>query len=98
MSMTAKKYGIPRMRHCHAEESPTTVLRAGSHFALAKVCCAGARSRRAGATMIAIPGNLRVWMATGHTDVRRGFLSLALMVQEELKPRSSLMSRARLCS
>jgi transposase len=48
--------------------------------------------------MIAIPGNLRVWMATGHTDVRRGFLSLALMVQEGLKPRSSLMSRARLCS
>ena len=35
--------------------------------------------------MIAIPGNVRVWLATGHTDMRRGFRSLALMVQEELK-------------
>jgi transposase len=32
--------------------------------------------------MIASPGNVRVWLATGHTDMRR---SLALMVQEELK-------------
>jgi len=23
--------------------------------------------------MIAIPGNVRVWLATGHTDMRRGF-------------------------
>ena len=35
--------------------------------------------------MIAIPSNVRVWLATGHTDMRRGFRSLALMVQEELK-------------
>jgi IS66 Orf2 like protein len=35
--------------------------------------------------MIAIPGNVQVWLATGHTDMRRGFRSLALMVQEELK-------------
>jgi transposase len=35
--------------------------------------------------MISIPGNVRVWLATGHTDMRRGFRSLALMVQEELK-------------
>jgi transposase len=35
--------------------------------------------------MIAIPGNVRVWLATGHTDMRRGFRGLALMVQEELK-------------
>jgi transposase len=47
--------------------------------------CAGSCSRRAGATMITIPGNVRVWLATGHTDMRRGFRSLALMVQEELK-------------
>jgi hypothetical protein len=26
--------------------------------------------------MIAIPGNVRVWLATGHTDMRRGFPSL----------------------
>jgi transposase len=35
--------------------------------------------------MITVPGNVRVWLATGHTDMRRGFRSLALMVQEELK-------------
>jgi hypothetical protein len=31
--------------------------------------------------VIAIPGNVRVWLATGHTDMRRCFRSLALMVQ-----------------
>src|ERR1700686_4124747 len=35
--------------------------------------------------MIAIPGNVRVWVATGHTDMRRGFPSLARLVQESLK-------------
>src|SRR5882762_5584170 len=35
--------------------------------------------------MIAIPGNVRVWLATGHTDMRRGFPSLARQVQESLK-------------
>lgn len=35
--------------------------------------------------MIAIPGNVRVWLATGHTDMRRGFPSLARLVQETLK-------------
>jgi len=32
--------------------------------------------------MIAIPGNVRVWLATGHTDMRRGFPSLARLVQD----------------
>jgi transposase len=35
--------------------------------------------------MIEIPGNVRVWLATGHTDMRRGFPSLALLVQESLR-------------
>ena len=35
--------------------------------------------------MIAIPGNVGVWLATGHTDMRRGFPSLARLVQESLK-------------
>ena len=35
--------------------------------------------------MITIPGNVRVWLATGHTDMRRGFPSLAQLVQEGLK-------------
>ncbi len=35
--------------------------------------------------MIAIPTGVRVWLATGHTDMRCGFPSLALRVQEVLK-------------
>lgn len=35
--------------------------------------------------MIPIPSGVRVWLATGHTDMRRGFPSLALQVQEVLK-------------
>jgi hypothetical protein len=38
-----------------------------------------------GAAMIPIPSGVRVWLATGHTDMRRGFPSLALQVQEVLK-------------
>ena len=34
--------------------------------------------------MISVPGNVRVWLATGYTDMRRGFPSLALQVQEVL--------------
>ncbi len=29
--------------------------------------------------------NVRVWLATGHTDMRKGFSSLGLIVQETLK-------------
>ena len=35
--------------------------------------------------MIPIPSGVRVWLATGHTDMRCGFPSLALRVQEILK-------------
>ena len=35
--------------------------------------------------MIPIPSSVRVWIATGHTDMRRGMQSLALAVQESLK-------------
>lgn len=35
--------------------------------------------------MIPIPSGVRVWIATGHTDLRRGMRSLALTVQESLK-------------
>jgi transposase len=35
--------------------------------------------------MIPIASNVRVWIATGHTDMRRGMNSLALQVQESLK-------------
>jgi transposase len=35
--------------------------------------------------MIGIPSGARVWLATGHTDMRKGFGSLALLVQETLR-------------
>jgi transposase len=35
--------------------------------------------------MIGVPSSVRVWIATGHTDMRRGMNSLALLVQEALR-------------
>ena len=35
--------------------------------------------------MIPVPNSARVWLATGHTDMRSGFNGLALQVQETLK-------------
>ncbi len=35
--------------------------------------------------MIPLPAGCRVWIATGHTDMRRGMQGLALQVQEQLK-------------
>jgi len=35
--------------------------------------------------MIPISSGVRVWLATGHTDMRRGFDGLALQVQVSLK-------------
>ena len=35
--------------------------------------------------MIPVPSGARVWLAGGHTDMRKGFDGLALMVQEMLR-------------
>lgn len=35
--------------------------------------------------MIPVPVGVKVWLATGHTDIRKGFASLALVAQEVLK-------------
>jgi transposase len=35
--------------------------------------------------MIPVASGVRVWIATGHTDMRRGMNTLALQVQEVLK-------------
>ena len=35
--------------------------------------------------MIPLPQGVRVWLATGHTDMRKGFASLSLLVQEVLR-------------
>jgi transposase len=35
--------------------------------------------------MIPVPSGARVWLAAGHTDMRKGFDGLARLVQETLK-------------
>jgi transposase len=35
--------------------------------------------------VIPLPSNLRIWIATGHTDMRRGMPGLALLIQEHFK-------------
>lgn len=35
--------------------------------------------------LIPVPVGVKVWLATGHTDMRKGFASLALVAQEVLK-------------
>jgi transposase len=34
--------------------------------------------------MIPVAANVRIWIATGHTDMRKGMQGLALLVQEGL--------------
>lgn len=35
--------------------------------------------------MIPVPAGMQVWLATGHTDMRKGFDGLALLVQQTLR-------------
>jgi transposase len=35
--------------------------------------------------VIPVPSNVRIWLAAGHTDMRKGMTGLTLMVQEHLK-------------
>jgi transposase len=35
--------------------------------------------------MIPVPAGVRVWLAAGYTDMRKGFKGLAMVVQERLK-------------
>lgn len=35
--------------------------------------------------MIPLPSGVRLWLATGHTDMRKGFANLSLQVQEVLR-------------
>ena len=47
--------------------------------------CASAGFECSERTMIPMPSGVRVWIAAGHTDMRRGMQGLALQVQEQLK-------------
>src|SRR5665647_789008 len=44
----------------------------------------GAGTAGSGAPMIPVAVNVHIWIATGHTDMRKGMLGLALLVQEGL--------------
>lgn len=46
----------------------------------------GPHSRhRVESPMIPVPAGIKVWLAAGHNDMRKGFPGLSLMVQETLK-------------
>ena len=44
----------------------------------------GVRGAESAVAVIPIPSGVRVWIATGHTDMRKGMAGLALLVQEAL--------------
>ena len=46
--------------------------------------------------MIPVPSGVRVWLAVGRTDMRRGMNGLALQVQEALRARSPCRRSLRL--
>ena len=46
--------------------------------------CGGRRRCGIGRTVIPVPAGVRVWLAVGHTDMRRGMNSLAIQVQQGL--------------
>src|SRR3546814_16472151 len=54
------------------------------------------RAGRGTATMIPVPSGVRVWLATGYTNLRKGFPSLSMQVQEVLRrdPLSGLLFSA----
>src|ERR1700685_2095182 len=41
-------------------------------------------ARHSGAAMIPVAAGVRIWIASGHTDMRKGMRGLALLVQEGL--------------
>ena len=57
---------------------------AGSDTGLGSGGIGGGGGQGAVAAMIPVPSGVRVWLAVGHTDMRRGMNSLALQVQEKL--------------
>ncbi len=46
--------------------------------------------------MIPVPSGVRVWLAVGHTDMRRGMNGLALQVQQALGRDPQAACRARI--
>jgi hypothetical protein len=52
-------------------------MRAVSHPGLGIAGSGGGGDPGGGRAMIPIPSGVRVWLATGHTDMRKGFYGLA---------------------
>lgn len=46
--------------------------------------------------MIPVPAGVRVWLATGHSDMRKGFPGLGIADAGEAQDRSALRSSVRL--
>jgi transposase len=59
--------------------------RQAAYFRLRRSRFGSGGDEGAAAAMIPIPSGVRVWIATGHTDMRRGMNGLALQVQQALK-------------
>jgi hypothetical protein len=56
-----------------------------AHCALNAARTGGGKGNGTVAAMIPMPSGVRVWLATGHTNMRHAMDSLALLVQERLK-------------
>ena len=85
-SATARRHGISRQLLLNWRKAWREGLLASGAATAGFVRCHRSGPDRAGprATMIPLPAGVRVWLATGHTDMRKGFPSLALQVQEIL--------------
>ncbi|MFD1104039.1 IS66 family insertion sequence element accessory protein TnpB, partial [Sphingobium olei] len=69
-----------RAAGCHSRAFPR---RPGEHLQFG-VADHGSGCHQGLGPMIPIPSGVRVWLALGHTDMRRGMRSLALQVQQTL--------------
>ncbi len=56
---------------------------------------AGAQDRAGGVCLIGPPGGVRVYLAAGVTDMRKGFDGLAALVQQRLRQGSRSICRTR---
>jgi hypothetical protein len=74
---------IPKLRRA-ATRSVDELVRIMTGISKSKELDAAAGAGCAGAAMIAVPSGVRVWLAVGRTDMRRGMNGLALQVQEAL--------------
>src|SRR6202023_1926534 len=73
---------VPAVLAIEIEFSENARVRIDPGFGVARF---GGRCRRgSGATMIPVPSGVRVWLAVGRTDMRKGMNGLAAQVQQGL--------------